>query len=162
MGGLAGHMSHLYENPNLSFSEIKDILQKASQGELQGTEKTDGQNLYISYSVKDGKAKSARNKGNIKGGGLDAKALAQKFSEHPNPNLVKAFVDAFTAVERAVKMFPEDVQMQITDPSHLAQIREEEMNILGNISQAITEVCDILIVRDGIHEAVAKYLELHG
>ena len=116
MGGLAGHMSHLYENPNLSFSEIKDILQKASQGELQGTEKTDGQNLYISYSVKDGKAKSARNKGNIKGGGLDANALAQKFSEHPNPNLVKAFVDAFTAFERAVKMFPEDVQMQIFGP----------------------------------------------
>jgi cytidyltransferase-like protein len=116
MGGLAGHMSHLYENPNLSFSEIKDILQKASQGELQGTEKTDGQNLYISYSVKDGKAKSARNKGNIKGGGLDANALAQKFSEHPNPNLVKAFVDAFTAFEKAVKMFPEDVQAQIFGP----------------------------------------------
>ena len=116
MGGLAGHMSHLYENPNLSFSEIKDILQKASQGELQGTEKTDGQNLYISYSVKDGKAKSARNKGNIKGGGLDANALAQKFSEHPNPNLVKAFVDAFTAFEKAVKMFPEDVQVQIFGP----------------------------------------------
>ena len=65
MGGLAGHMSHLYGNPNLTFSQIKDVLQKASEGELQGTEKTDGQNLYISYSVKDGKAKSARNKGNI-------------------------------------------------------------------------------------------------
>ena len=116
MGGLAGHMSHLYENPNLSFSEIKDILQKASQGELQGTEKTDGQNLYISYSVKDGKAKSARNKGNIKGGGLDARELAQKFSAHPNPNLVKAFVDAFTAFERAVKMFPEEIQVQIFGP----------------------------------------------
>ena len=52
MGGLAGHMSHLYGNPNLTFSQIKDVLQKASEGELQGTEKTDGQNLYISYSVK--------------------------------------------------------------------------------------------------------------
>jgi cytidyltransferase-like protein len=116
MGGLAGHMSHLYGNPNLTFSQIKDVLQKASEGELQGTEKTDGQNLYISYSVKDGRAKSARNKGNIKGGGLDARALAQKFSEHSNPNLVKAFVDAFTAFERAVNMFPEDVQLQIFGP----------------------------------------------
>jgi len=116
MGGLAGHMSHLYGNPNLTFSQIKDVLQKASEGELQGTEKTDGQNLYISYSVKDGKAKSARNKGNIKGGGLDAKALAQKFSEHSNPNLVKAFVDAFTAFEKAVNMFPEEVQLEIFGP----------------------------------------------
>jgi cytidyltransferase-like protein len=116
MGGLAGHMSHLYGNPNLTFSQIKDVLQKASEGELQGTEKTDGQNLYISYSVKDGKAKSARNKGNIKGGGLDAKALAQKFSEHSNPNLVKAFVDAFAAFEKAVNMFPEEVQLEIFGP----------------------------------------------
>jgi cytidyltransferase-like protein len=116
MGGLAGHMSHLYGNPNLTFSQIKDVLQKASEGELQGTEKTDGQNLYISYSVRDGKAKAARNKGNIKGGGLDAKGLAQKFSEHSNPNLVKAFVDAFTAFEKAVNMFPEDVQVQIFGP----------------------------------------------
>ena len=116
MGGLAGHMSHLYGNPNLTFSQIKDVLQKASEGELQGTEKTDGQNLYISYSIKDGKAKAARNKGNIKGGGLDAKALAEKFSEHSNPNLVKAFVDAFTAFEKAVSMFPEDVQLQIFGP----------------------------------------------
>jgi len=56
----------------------------------------------------------------------------------------------------------EDVQMQVTDPSHLAQIRDEEMKILGNISQAITEICDVLIVRDGIHEAVAKYLDAKG
>jgi len=56
----------------------------------------------------------------------------------------------------------EDVQMSVTDPSHLAQIRDEEMKILGNISQAITEICDVLIVRDGIHEAVAKYLDAKG
>ena len=116
MGGLAGHMSHLYENPNLSFSEIKDVLQKASSGELTGTEKTDGQNLYISYSVKDGKAKAARNKGNIKSGGLDAQQLAEKFSDHPNPNLVKAFVDAFTAFERAVRLFSPEDQVEIFGP----------------------------------------------
>lgn len=116
MGGLAGHMSHLYENPNLSFSQIKDILEKASSGDLKGTEKTDGQNLYISYSVKDGRAKAARNKGNIKGGGLDARELAEKFSAHANPNLVKAFVDAFTAFERAVRLFPDELQVEIFGP----------------------------------------------
>jgi len=50
-GGLAGHMAHLYENPDLKFSDIKEIFRKASEGELEGTEKTDGQNLFISYNI---------------------------------------------------------------------------------------------------------------
>ena len=68
----------------LTFSQIKDVLTKASEGQLEGTEKTDGQNLFISYSVKDGKAKAARNKGNIKGGGMTAKGLAEKFGGRGN------------------------------------------------------------------------------
>ena len=55
MGGLAGHMSHLYDNPRLTFSQIKDIFKSAASGELEGTEKTDGQNLYISFSVSNQK-----------------------------------------------------------------------------------------------------------
>ena len=45
MGGLAGHMYHLYENPELTFGEIKDIFTKAANGKLVGTEKTDGQKI---------------------------------------------------------------------------------------------------------------------
>ncbi|HAW78525.1 MAG TPA: hypothetical protein DCX27_01640, partial [Balneola sp.] len=44
-GGVAGHMNHLYDNPNLTFKEMKGIFRAASNGELKGTEKTDGQNL---------------------------------------------------------------------------------------------------------------------
>ena len=79
MGGVAGHMSHLYENPELTFKQIKDIFTKASNGELEGTEKTDGQNLFISYSVRNKSARAARNKGNIKSGGMSAQELAQKW-----------------------------------------------------------------------------------
>lgn len=53
----------------------------------------------------------------------------------------------------------EDVQMQINDPAQLEAIRHQEMEILSNISKAIAEITDILIVRDGVHEAVAKYLD---
>ena len=49
MGGVAGHMYHLYDNPELSFEEIEDIFLKASNGSLVGTEKTDGQNIFLSY-----------------------------------------------------------------------------------------------------------------
>jgi len=53
----------------------------------------------------------------------------------------------------------EDVQMQIQDPAQLAHIREQEMQILSNISATISEMADVVIVRDGVHEAVAKYLD---
>ena len=40
-------MSHLYDNPNLKFSTMMDIFKAAANGELEGTEKTDGQNLFV-------------------------------------------------------------------------------------------------------------------
>ena len=114
MGGLAGHMSHLYDNPNLSFSKLKDIFNKATRGELVGTEKTDGQNLFVSYSVRDKKAKAARNKSNIKSGGLDPAGLAQKFAGRGN--LERAFVDGFAAFEQAVQSMPIELQIDLFGP----------------------------------------------
>ena len=114
MGGLAGHMYHLYENPALTFGEIKDILQKASDGKLVGTEKTDGQNLFISYSVRTGTARAARNKGNIKEGGVTPEGLAQKFEGRGA--LKEAFVDAFKAFEAAAKSLPIEDQIDIFGP----------------------------------------------
>jgi len=114
MGGLAGHMSHLYDNPELKFREIEDVLTKASSGELVGTEKTDGQNIFISYSVKDGRAKAARNLGNIKSGGMDAAGLAAKFAGRGD--LEKSFTESFAAFERAVDLFSLETQIEIFGP----------------------------------------------
>jgi len=110
-GGLHGHMDHLYDNPDLTFSEMKGIFRAAATGKLVGTEKTDGQNLYISYSVKDGKAKAARAGQDIKAGGLDAKALAKKFAGRGT--VEAAFVDAFSIFEKAVRSLSPDVQKKI-------------------------------------------------
>tara|TARA_R110000824_G_scaffold5923_10_gene27140 strand:- start:2671 stop:5079 length:2409 start_codon:yes stop_codon:yes gene_type:complete len=111
MGGLAGHMPHLHEDLDLTFKEIKDVFIKASNGELIGTEKTDGQNLMISYSVKNGEARAVRNKGEIKQGGLSPEGLAQKFKGRGD--LTKAFVDSFTTFEKAVRSLEPETQMTI-------------------------------------------------
>ena len=117
-GGLYGHLNHLYDNPDLTFGEIKEIFNTASSGELIGTEKTDGQNLFISYSVKDGKAKAARNKGNIKTGGMDAEQLASKFADRGS--LEKAFVDSFDAFEKVIgQMSPEEQQKIFGDDANI-------------------------------------------
>jgi chaperonin GroEL (HSP60 family) len=54
----------------------------------------------------------------------------------------------------------EDVQMQIQDPAQLESIRQQEMQILSNVAHKIAEMCDVVMVRDGIHEAVAKHLDM--
>ena len=63
-GGASGHLQHVFENPDLTFREIKDILTKLFTGNIEITEKTDGQALAITY--KDGEFKVARNKATLK------------------------------------------------------------------------------------------------
>ena len=104
MGGVAGHMSHLSDNGEMKFSEMKDVFSKASSGELIGTEKTDGVNLFISYSVPTGTARAARNKSNIKSGGMTAAELAAKFEGRGA--LADAFNNAFYVFEKAVSSLP--------------------------------------------------------
>ena len=111
MGGVAGHMSHLYDNPALTFTKMKEILAAASQGELDAEEKVDGQNLFLSYSIAEGKAKGARNKGNLTGGGLDAVELATKFADRGN--LKETFVQGFGAFEQAVESLSNEEKIEI-------------------------------------------------
>lgn len=110
-GGVVGHMSHLHENGSLTFKKIKEIFTAASNGELQGTEKTDGQNLNLSYSVQRGIAVAARNKGNIKQGGLTGKELAAKFQGRGG--LEQAFNESFEVFEKAVRSLDPKTQLQI-------------------------------------------------
>ena len=56
-GGVAGHMNHLYDNGDLTFAKLKEIFTAAANGKLVGTEKTGGQNLMLSFSAEDGRAK---------------------------------------------------------------------------------------------------------
>ncbi len=114
-GGVAGHMNHLYDNPNLTFRKMKEIMAAASDGQIEGTEKTDGQNLQLSFDVNTNTARAARNKGNIKDGGLDAAALAQKFGGRGA--LEDAFNDAFAAFEEAVNKMSQEERVEIFGPN---------------------------------------------
>ncbi len=121
MGGVAGHMSHIYDNPRLTFTDIKDIFQKAAEGQLEGTEKTDGQNLFVSFSVpnqslefSEGQARAARNMSNIKTGGMSKKQLANKFSS--NPSLKKSFSKALQDFENVIIRMPRSKQEEIFGP----------------------------------------------
>jgi len=126
MGGFAGHMMHLNDNPNLTFGQMKDVFRKASQGELVGTEKTDGQNLFVSYSVRKREARAVRNSGEIKAGGLDPMGLANKFADRGD--LTNTFVEGFDAFEKAVQSLPVETQIQLFGPDANNFYNAEIMN----------------------------------
>ena len=56
MGGAAGHMSHPFDDKDLTFKDLKKIIERTFDGELDCedgvTEKLDGQNLMVSVSEK--------------------------------------------------------------------------------------------------------------
>ena len=93
-GGVAGHLAHLYDNRGLTFEKLAEILTAASKGELVGTEKTDGFNIYLGF--KNGEAKAARNKGDMQKGGMNAVDLAMREFKG-GPDIKKVYVDSFNA-----------------------------------------------------------------
>ena len=56
MGGAAGHMSHPFDDKDLTFKDLKKIIERTFDGELDCedgvTEKLDGQNLMVSVNEK--------------------------------------------------------------------------------------------------------------
>jgi hypothetical protein len=81
-GGAYGHMSHPFDDMDLTFGDLKNIITKALTGELGVIrEKTDGQALAISW--KNGRLIAARNKGHLQNAGANAlgiEGVASKFA----------------------------------------------------------------------------------
>ena len=104
-GGAYGHMNHPFDDNNLMFSDLKNIVIIGLNGSLNRedkvSEKLDGQNLMISWV--DGKLRAARNKGHLKNGGKNApttSGIANIFSGRGE--IKKAFVGAMRDLEKAI------------------------------------------------------------
>lgn len=112
-GAVAGHMNHIYDNGEMTFGELKQLLQAAVDGRLRGTEKTDGQNVYLSFDVATQRARAIRNKSHILAGGLDVEQFDEFFSAHPNQALRYSFVEALQAFEDVITELDKDTQLKI-------------------------------------------------
>ena len=105
MGGAYGHLSHPFDDINLTFSDFKTLIINTLQGNLSSegavTEKTDGQNIMISW--KNDKLIAARNKGHIKNHGasaLDINGIKNMFAGRGE--IEKAFTFAMRDLQIAV------------------------------------------------------------
>ena len=105
MGGAYGHMNHPFDDKELTFKDLKKIIELGLSGKLDRednvTEKTDGQNLMISY--KDGKLIAARNKGHIKNKGKTALSIKDVEKKFKGRGAIRnAFVYAMRDLSKAV------------------------------------------------------------
>ena len=105
MGGAYGHMAHPFDDKDLTFGDLKQIIEDGLGGTLNRednvTEKLDGQNLMVSW--KGGKLIVARNKGHIKNFGetaLTASGVKSKFAGRGN--IADAFGFAVTDLQKAI------------------------------------------------------------
>lgn len=108
-GGAAGHMAHPYEDDNLTFDDVKEMIARGLVGDLGAeepvTEKLDGQNIM--FTVKDGQVYFARNKGQVKNKGknaLDVAGIRQKFAGRGN--IEKAFTASADDLQKAIDALP--------------------------------------------------------
>lgn len=97
-GGLGGHMMHPYENINLTFADLKELINDIGTGNIEkAVEKTDGQNLWISW--KNGSVVAARNSSELKAGGLSFEQLSEKFVGRGT--IYDAFTSAHSTLQKA-------------------------------------------------------------
>ena len=106
-GGAAGHMSHPFDETDLTFGDFKKIIEAGLQGELnfeeETTEKTDGQNVFA--TVQDGEVKFARNKGEMKNP-MDLQTFKQKFEGHASPLVQDTFQFAAEDLANSLNKLP--------------------------------------------------------
>jgi len=112
-GGAAGHMSHPFDEKDLTFGDFKKIIEAGLSGELNfeedPTEKTDGQNVFATYQ--DGEVKFARNKGGLKNP-MNLKTFKQKFEGHPSKMVEDTFQFAAEDLAKALtKLSAKDLEV---------------------------------------------------
>ena len=115
-GGAYGHMNHPFDDKNITFSDLKNIIILGLGGKLNRedgvTEKLDGQNLMVSW-VK-GKLVTARNKGQLKNFGatsMDIKGVASKFAGRGD--IRDAFVFAMKDLNKSIGSLSEKQKEKI-------------------------------------------------
>jgi len=154
-GGAVGHLMHLYDNPDLTFSEIKEILSTAAEGNLESvSEKFDGMNLVISWDVQADDLRAARAAGDIKRGGMNAEEIAAKF--FGRGNVGEAFNSAFKVLHDAIGSLPEKTKTKIFGPNanrwySIEVIYTENPNVINyDANSVVFHGSPVLEIKDGI------------
>ncbi len=100
MGGLAGHMSHLWEDLDITFRELEQILSEASSGTLDAVEKFDGINIFFTVDSQS-RLRFARNQTHVQMGGLLKNEACELFHNHPAKDQFVNGIHAICEISKA-------------------------------------------------------------
>jgi len=99
MGSLGGHMSHLWEDLDLTFGDINEIFYQTCTGNLRATEKFDGINVHFRVDS-SGDLRFSTSGKHRDAGGLTQPQFAKLMEGHPAE---QTFVDGSEALYRLTK-----------------------------------------------------------
>ncbi len=115
-GGAAGHLAHPYEDNDLTFKDVKEMVKRGLVGGLDAeapvTEKLDGQNIM--FTVRDGTVVFARNKSQVKNKGknaLDVAGIRSMFAGRGD--IEKAFSSASEDLQNATKALSDEQRAKL-------------------------------------------------
>ena len=113
-GGAAGHMSHPFDNNDLTFGDFKNMIIGGLQGELnfeeEPTEKTDGQNVFA--TIQNGEVKFARNKTELQTP-MSLKDFQNKFEGHASKLVQDTFQFAAADLATLLIKLPLETQEEV-------------------------------------------------
>tara|TARA_R100000008_G_scaffold76685_1_gene56693 strand:+ start:376 stop:2721 length:2346 start_codon:yes stop_codon:yes gene_type:complete len=109
-GGVGGHLNHLYDNRQMTYNKMVSILKKASSGQLVGTEKADGYNIFLGYQ--GGTARAARNKTDMQRGGMTMQELSAREFQG-GEEVRQAYLRSFDAYQAALDSLSEQEKVAI-------------------------------------------------
>ena len=111
-GGAYSHLNHPFDDMDLTFDDLKEIIRLAFSGKLENvSEKTDGQNIMISY--RNGNIISARNKTDIINKNKGKRELINQFKGRGE--IENAFTFAINDLEKAFDSIPKNKLKTIFD-----------------------------------------------
>jgi len=131
MGGVAGHLSHIHENLDFTFGEIKSVLRDVASANIEAIEKVDGQNLFFGWDAKTNEIRTARNPSDIKKGGMTPTEYADKWANHPVPTVREAFTQGLKAIEAGVRSLSQEQLVEIFGENTDTYVNAEIMYV-GN------------------------------
>jgi hypothetical protein len=144
-GGAAGHMAHVFDDTDLTFADLKELVRRSLAGELDlesaVTEKSDGQNIQITYNT--GQVGAARNKSTI----IDPMSIDDlKLKFAGRGDIENAFIYAMKDLQTAIEKLPIDVRTKIFQNGK----RFANVEIIYPATKNV------------IYYGPAAYLQLHG
>jgi len=124
MGGAAGHMSHLHEDLDITFGEIKSILENVVRANVSVIEKVDGQNIFFTWNAVTGDVHTARDEKDIEKGGMAPAEYADKWKNHGAKD---AFMNGFGAIWRGINSLNRNTLLAIFGESGNNWVNSEIM-----------------------------------